>query len=1454
MPNDSMPLPLPLPLPEALRPWLVINSEFYLIICHDTQCQQAISPESISQHLYRKHQVQLKSRQQLTEYLQQWQWQYDFQSVPLPLDGSLPQPILPILDGFQCRGCLYKTTNRSVMRQHCNTKHNQKRLKDDELFQAIQLQTWFRERRARYWAVDATCQSRDVNNSSGSGSGDAGAAIKAEIAEWMIKEEGPYQASTIATEIDPWLRYTGWEEVLAGSKHDLVTTVAFTATATADEPKLARLIQSWERILQRSLNTHATVSNYKDILKWWASPKNEVVNQRPFELPEKRSITRYSQTFTRLLCYVIRTAPESIDEETKTGVTFSKLQLTYVKTVQEAVAVAVADDNNELDTALMGLIISLLAQETSQMLLYESPVMHYLAIRGVNPQTKRFYSPFQYTPILAHMIWIIRLLMLEVAVSEKGWPELGLQSRKEIGAVAGAVAERIHQLRRAHLCEGSFSPASSILSQLARGQALNRVTPSESNVCWSDDRETVVYAGKGVAMAKVRTMCQALTIELHGLLHELLFHQSVPPVPLPQLVDSMGSAQQFQQKGYSFLDHPDNARWKVGWEFLWERMLQEKGGWRLVEEESSSGSGSGQLQWIDQRCKAYLDRERQFLLQLFVAMHITGGQPARSPEIGSVKVRNSITSNRNIFVVNGRVAVVTTYDKSLKRRGKTEYVFRCFPDQISQIIVQYLVYVLPFSRVIEKTKGDFLFADKQRPWIKDQLSVAVAVATTKHLGVRLTVAGWRHVAIATANEHLRKASRIWKQDQEEEGEAVEGESDGEVEQSLFEHILVRQSAHGKQTADLRYAIDGAFLNRLGPDLVSAYSQASRAWHAFLHLESKGAAVAVAVHRPASPLQRPAKRQKLEVSIAVQGLQRILGPNARPQSEGQAHALELVHTATPQTPQIIVLGTGSGKSLLFFSVAAMVSHQTVIVVVPFAALVDDLIARARGHQLTCEEWQWQRQWKLLPQLLIVSADRAVEDDFLHFAKGLELNKQLAHVFFDECHVAVTDTSYREKLRRLWQLRYLDCRFTCLTATLLTVLEPVLRASLLLEHAKIYRQSTMRPTTRYRVLDCYGKDLWEIAEPLIRRLPLPPASRGVIYVRSYAQGKSVAEEMDCPFYKATATDKQELLTEWASGSGGWMVATGALGTGIDIPGVVYIIHLGRPYGLTSFMQQAGRGGRAGEISDSIVILPSSSSGSGSDNGQFPAPRQELVNVYSVEAQDEAVLTEYLESHSCRRAVLAKHLDGHLEGTDCITTDSILCDWCEQSLQPEDTSGSGSGSGSQDESGAKAIHQALRLEVQRDEQLERFHQLLHAYCIYCQLMRGGEEYSHCHRDCPYAGNQKCDVQAYRQWRSRLKLAPRDQCFRCGLSQSVCTAIEDQRACTYAHLMLPGLFFLKQVGQLHGICQEVGFRGVEEEWQWRWMNTEGEGAFGRREINWIRVWRRVAEIYLEIEDNKCN
>ena len=59
------------------------------------------------------------------------------------------------------------------------------------------------------------------------------------------------------------------------------------------------------------------------------------------------------------------------------------------------------------------------------------------------------------------------LVLLEIAVSDQGWPELKLQSRIKIKTVAGAVAARVRKIRLAHLVEGLFSPVSSILTQLA---------------------------------------------------------------------------------------------------------------------------------------------------------------------------------------------------------------------------------------------------------------------------------------------------------------------------------------------------------------------------------------------------------------------------------------------------------------------------------------------------------------------------------------------------------------------------------------------------------------------------------------------------------------------------------------------------------------------------------------------------------------------------------------------------------------------------------------------------------------------------------------------------------------------------------------------------------------------------------------------------------------------------
>jgi ATP-dependent DNA helicase RecQ len=116
----------------------------------------------------------------------------------------------------------------------------------------------------------------------------------------------------------------------------------------------------------------------------------------------------------------------------------------------------------------------------------------------------------------------------------------------------------------------------------------------------------------------------------------------------------------------------------------------------------------------------------------------------------------------------------------------------------------------------------------------------------------------------------------------------------------------------------------------------------------------------------------------------------------------------------------------------------------------------------------------------------------------------------------------------------------------------------------------------------------------------------------------------------------------------------VATGALGTGINIEGIIYVIHVDWPYGLTSFVQQSGRGGRNGEVSDSIIVAQVQHSSK--------HKRKEVTSDYSVESADEEAMVAFIQSQTCQRWVLSHYMDGKSSRADCKSTDSVFCDHCK------------------------------------------------------------------------------------------------------------------------------------------------------------------------------------------------
>ena len=126
------------------------------------------------------------------------------------------------------------------------------------------------------------------------------------------------------------------------------------------------------------------------------------------------------------------------------------------------------------------------------------------------------------------------------------------------------------------------------------------------------------------------------------------------------------------QRGVSFLS-PARLQEAEQWmlkqlaSVLAARRLYEQQGGAAIErgEGSESESDSSKpVQWRSQEVRRHLRHIERFLDLLSLAVHVVGGQPARGPELLSIRWRNGLLQDRNLYVIDGQVAVVTRYHKT----------------------------------------------------------------------------------------------------------------------------------------------------------------------------------------------------------------------------------------------------------------------------------------------------------------------------------------------------------------------------------------------------------------------------------------------------------------------------------------------------------------------------------------------------------------------------------------------------------------------------------------------------------------------------------------------------------------------------------------------------------------------------------------------------------------------
>ena len=229
-------------VPPSVAHLVAVNAEFAVLLCANASCRRAQAVGGIEEHLRKFHHEKPTVRREVGEFgrglaRRDARFLRNYTVVGLPVNGSAPQPVVPVVDGFSCRFCYFLTVSRAMVRMHVNKAHSRRGEADDSIFAQVRLQSWYGPKRERYWVVnEGTCGADGKAEGHGSaedatkGSERVVDKIEEDIRRWQAEATErrlALSAKPVAYELDPWLNFTKWHTVISRSKHDMLQTYPY---------------------------------------------------------------------------------------------------------------------------------------------------------------------------------------------------------------------------------------------------------------------------------------------------------------------------------------------------------------------------------------------------------------------------------------------------------------------------------------------------------------------------------------------------------------------------------------------------------------------------------------------------------------------------------------------------------------------------------------------------------------------------------------------------------------------------------------------------------------------------------------------------------------------------------------------------------------------------------------------------------------------------------------------------------------------------------------------------------------------------------------------------------------------------------------------------------------------------------------------------------------------------
>tara|TARA_Y100000991_G_C21974981_1_gene351719 strand:- start:322 stop:2145 length:1824 start_codon:yes stop_codon:yes gene_type:complete len=390
-------------------------------------------------------------------------------------------------------------------------------------------------------------------------------------------------------------------------------------------------------------------------------------------------------------------------------------------------------------------------------------------------------------------------------------------------------------------------------------------------------------------------------------------------------------------------------------------------------------------------------------------------------------------------------------------------------------------------------------------------------------------------------------------------------------------------------------------------------------------------------------------------------------------------IQIIKGALKKNDQLVILPTGSGKSICY-QLPALLGKGITVIISPLCSLIKDQVVSLKKKNIEVYSIYGDTSINMKTEICnnIIKDENDIKilyttpetlDSNINLIESL-LNLyhkgKLERFVIDEAHcISLWGNDFRASYRNLSKIKdkFKGISIMALTATATIPVRKDIVNLLKFNKYKEYTKSYYRPNLNIKIMN---KDKDHFNNLLII-LKTKANQCGIIYCNSRKRCDELSEKLcnkgiNCISYHAGLNNKERTNREnqWRDDIIHIVVATVAFGMGIDKCNVRFVIHYNIPSSIENYYQEIGRSGRDGLMSECILYY--------SYNDKIIWERLLRQNEFGFKKND------YIDHQICKLNDMCKFCENILECRHCLLSSylgenvdfekkcNISCDNCK------------------------------------------------------------------------------------------------------------------------------------------------------------------------------------------------